>query len=158
MTGPQTRLWQRAGRREEQDDGLLAQDVREVVVVHVVGRDPRVDLGDVGDLADGQRVDGRGRLANLRRRVLADRVWGRQQAVLVGVAGLDQGAERPGTGLVQRDVADVGDLGRAWIIGGGLGAEGGLGGEVLDPGREGADRGPARALAGRGVDAPPARR
>ena len=33
-------------------------------------------------------------------RVLADRMWSRQQAVLVGVAGLDQGAERPGTGLV----------------------------------------------------------
>ena len=108
--------------------------------------------GDVGDLADGRGVDHRGLLANPRGGILADRMGRGQQAVLVGVAGLDQGAEGPGAGLVQRDVADVGDLGRTWVVGGGLGAEGGLGGEVLDPGREGADRGALRALAGRRVD------
>ena len=61
--------------REEQDHRLLAQDVREVVAVHVVGRDPGVDLGDVGDLARGRACGSTGGLlADLRHRVVADRV------------------------------------------------------------------------------------
>ena len=96
-------------------------------------------------------IDG-GLLADLRHRIVADRVRGGHQAVLVGAAVLDQGAEGPGAGLVERDVGDVGDLGGARIVGGGLGSEGGLGGQVLDPRREGADRGAVHPRAGSGVD------
>ena len=60
--------------------------------------------------------------------------------------------ERPGAGLVEGDVGDVGDLGGARVVGGGLGPEGGLGGEVLDPRREGADRLAVHSPAGGGVD------
>ena len=147
VTGPQTPALAERGGRKEQDDRLLAQDVREVVAMHVVGRDAGVDLRDVGDLAGGQRLDRRRPLANLWHRVVTDRIGRREQAVLEGAAGLDQGRELPGPGLVEGDVGDVGDLRGSRIVGGRLGLERGLGGEVLDPRREGADRLPVDAPA-----------
>ena len=120
--------------------------------MHVGGRDPGVDLGDVGDLVRGRGVHHRRLVARRGRVELAHLALGGQEAALEGVALLGQGAEAPGAWSVQGDLRDIGDLGRVGIVGGGLRPEGGLGGQVDDPRREGADRGPAQPGAGCGVD------
>ena len=46
------------GGGEEEDDGLLAENVGEVLGVHRRGRGAGVDVGDVADIVEGRRVDG----------------------------------------------------------------------------------------------------
>ena len=142
------------GRREQQHHRLLAEDVGEVLVVHRVGRYARVDLGDVGDLVSGRRVDDRGLVTRLWNGavVLADEAGGREQGSLVGAAVLDQRREGPLAGLVEGDLGDVDDVRGVGVVGGRLGPEGGLRREVLDAGGEGPDRRPLQVRTRGGVD------
>ena len=145
------RLWQSAGVAKERTTGFLPEHVLQVDVVHRAGRDPRVDLGDVGDLVGGRRRDRRCLVADVHRVELADLAGSGNDGAGEAVALLDERGEGPGAGLVERHLGDVDGLARVGVGGRRAGDEGGLGLERLDPGRERADRGALDVL-GRGVD------
>ena len=123
-------------RGEEEDDGLLAQDVRQIVAVHRARGLARVDGLDVAaHLGEGGRVHLRRGLADVGDLlVLLDDHAGVHRGGDHAVGPVDHGGEPPFARLVERDVGDVDDLGV--VLGGRLGDELGLGFQALDAGGE----------------------